>query len=125
MKQNFLSLFNSQFQSAANDTLIVQDNVSDTECLFGRCPYKNGVCCLDGYACCPEGRICIPFVDICIEAVNKRGKPSLRSEKAVAIRNSVSTCPPGWTECGNNMCCPYEKAVCCEDGKHCCPNGYK
>ena len=38
-----------------------------------------------------------------------------------------STCPTGTTCCklssGGYGCCPYPKAVCCDDGEHCCPNG--
>ena len=36
---------------------------------------------------------------------------------------------PGETTCcklksGEYGCCPFPQAVCCSDGKHCCPNGY-
>ena len=38
-----------------------------------------------------------------------------------------STCPTGTTCCklssGGYGCCPYPKAVCCDDGEHCCPHG--
>lgn len=39
-----------------------------------------------------------------------------------------STCPGTTTCClspqGSVGCCPYEKATCCSDGLHCCPNGF-
>ena len=38
-----------------------------------------------------------------------------------------SSCPTGTTCCklssGDWGCCPYPKAVCCDDGEHCCPQG--
>jgi hypothetical protein len=38
------------------------------------------------------------------------------------------TCPGTTTCClspqGSVGCCPYEKATCCSDGLHCCPNGF-
>jgi hypothetical protein len=39
-----------------------------------------------------------------------------------------STCPGYFTCCPNHKgfnCCPLKGAVCCEDGNHCCPGGYK
>uniref|UniRef100_A0A3B3R080 Granulins domain-containing protein n=1 Tax=Paramormyrops kingsleyae TaxID=1676925 RepID=A0A3B3R080_9TELE len=41
-----------------------------------------------------------------------------------------SSCPKDTTCCYMNKtskwgCCPLPKAVCCEDGEHCCPSGYK
>ncbi|XP_034749303.1 granulin a isoform X1 [Etheostoma cragini] len=43
--------------------------------------------------------------------------------------DSRTTCPPSTTCCfmtSSHMwgCCPLPKAVCCDDGSHCCPNGY-
>ena len=39
-----------------------------------------------------------------------------------------SSCPTGTTCCklstGDYGCCPYPEAVCCDDGEHCCPNGW-
>lgn len=43
--------------------------------------------------------------------------------------NPSFDCPQGTTCCvaeGTTPgCCPAENAVCCEDGQHCCPHGYK
>ncbi len=38
-----------------------------------------------------------------------------------------SNCPGSQTCClaaRGLACCPYEEAICCGDGQHCCPNGY-
>jgi hypothetical protein len=37
-------------------------------------------------------------------------------------------CPEGDTCCdyffGLQLCCPFQEGVCCNDKKHCCPQGY-
>ncbi|XP_035228124.1 progranulin-like isoform X2 [Stegodyphus dumicola] len=97
---------------------------SETECALGCCPIQDAVCCSDGYECCPPGTVCVPYVGVCISVDSSSGKPELKSEEAVATKQTVSACPPGTTTCPAG-CCPFENAVCCSDKLHCCPNGYK
>ena len=43
--------------------------------------------------------------------------------------DATHECPDGSTCCkqpsGDWGCCPSPNAVCCSDGEHCCPSGYK
>lgn len=96
----------------------------ETECALGCCPYADAVCCIDGFECCQHGYVCIPFL-ICIKAVNSNGQISLTSKKSTPVRSPLFKCPPGTTECGPDRCCLYKQGVCCSDGQHCCPNGYR
>ena len=74
--------------------------------------------CLPGYTCDVSGGTCV------------RG--NTQSELAELSVGNVkcddgSSCPTGTTCCklssGDWGCCPYPKAVCCDDGEHCCPQG--
>ena len=59
-------------------------------------------------------------------------EPTPLSREYLSLRDT--TCPDGG-KCKDNQtccklatggygCCPYPNAMCCSDGKHCCPNGY-
>ncbi|XP_034050285.1 granulin b isoform X2 [Thalassophryne amazonica] len=71
----------------------------------------NNTCCKKpegGYGCCPL--------------------PNLRERvKAVICPDQESECPDDTTCCqlpdSTWGCCPLPKAVCCEDRRHCCPEG--
>jgi len=52
------------------------------------------------------------------------------------LKSANVICPDGLSRCdeketccklsnGDWGCCPLPKAVCCSDGVHCCPHGYK
>ncbi|XP_052095593.1 neurogenic locus notch homolog protein 2-like isoform X12 [Mytilus californianus] len=97
---------------------------------YGCCPIPKAVCCTDGKHCCPEGTTC----DVSSGKCN-RGDMTILDwfEKVPANVGSVK-CPDGRSECktgqtccklasGQYGCCPIPKAVCCTDGKHCCPEG--
>ncbi|XP_008414663.1 granulin a isoform X1 [Poecilia reticulata] len=85
---------------------------------FGCCPLAKGISCSDGKHCCPEGHHC---------SIDSRS--CIKKELVTAIRCSdgVSECPDETTCCetpeGKWGCCPMPKAVCCDDKKHCCPEG--
>uniref|UniRef100_A0A3Q3F960 Granulins-like n=1 Tax=Kryptolebias marmoratus TaxID=37003 RepID=A0A3Q3F960_KRYMA len=77
---------------------------------------QQGVSCSDGKHCCPEGHQCSLDSHSCIikEVVT-----------TVLCNDGLSECPNGAscseTPEGNWGCCPIPKAVCCDDGEHCCP----
>ena len=111
---------------------------SDTCCLlksgqYGCCPLPNAVCCGDKEHCCPTGDKCNTGSEVC----TKGGAfiPIFKKQPAInAPQNNV--CPDKKSECsssdtccllksGQYGCCPQLNAVCCNDGEHCCPTGYK
>ena len=121
---------------------------------FGCCPRVAAVCCSDLKHCCPsgfecKGKECVkmsphplvelssrPLVDPLVELSSRPlvdplvelagGSPS--DVGNVVCPNGINECSDGATCCqvSNKVygCCPKGNAVCCEDGKHCCPTGY-
>ncbi|KAG7492363.1 hypothetical protein MATL_G00013380 [Megalops atlanticus] len=109
------------------------------------CPLPNAVCCEDHEHCCPKGYKC----DVSQQTCNKPGALSLpwvSKQPALMERqdeddtttilsdtkqcDAQTSCPRDTTCCymdklGKWGCCPLPNAVCCKDGNHCCPNGYK
>ncbi|XP_013878176.1 granulins [Austrofundulus limnaeus] len=85
---------------------------------FGCCPVAKGVSCADGKHCCPEGHRC---------SIDSRSCIKKEFEMTVLCNDGVSECPNDMTCCetpdGKWGCCPLPKAVCCDDKKHCCPEG--
>ncbi|XP_077108702.1 progranulin isoform X3 [Ranitomeya variabilis] len=98
---------------------------------FGCCPFLSAVCCSDLVHCCPSGTTCDVLHKKCVNAIFEIPMyskiPALREEATVKC-DDTSSCPGTATCCrlasGEWGCCPYEKAVCCDDHEHCCPNGY-
>eukprot|EP01098_Paradermamoeba_levis_P005876 TRINITY_DN2443_c0_g1_i1.p1 TRINITY_DN2443_c0_g1~~TRINITY_DN2443_c0_g1_i1.p1 ORF type:complete len:173 (+),score=12.10 TRINITY_DN2443_c0_g1_i1:56-574(+) len=47
----------------------------------------------------------------------------------ISVSLAQTSCPDQTTDCGTRgevkLCCPYSRAVCCQDGAHCCPSGYQ
>ena len=96
---------------------------------YGCCPYEEAVCCSDGKHCCPHGTTCDVAAGTCKHQKDGRNFPMSLSK----VRKTMVKCPdgsscPGQESCcelssGGYGCCPYEEAVCCSDGKHCCPHG--
>ncbi|XP_058037244.1 progranulin isoform X1 [Ahaetulla prasina] len=96
------------------------------------CPLFQAVCCKDQAHCCPHGYTCDIKHSFCI----KSGGPSqgilvtpiLARQESVVKCDNFSSCKDKETCCkmasGNWGCCPFPKAVCCEDHQHCCPSGY-
>nr|AJD81432.1 granulin epithelin precursor variant 1 [Pinctada fucata] len=101
--------------------------------LYGCCPVPNAVCCSDHTHCCPHGTTCDTSTGHC-----NRGDNLVMDwfEKVPALRriSKEVVCPDGQSQCSDKEtccklasgaygCCPRINAVCCEDHKHCCPEG--
>ena len=98
---------------------------------YGCCPYPKAVCCSDKVHCCPHGAIC----DLSQERCKPRsviGVDGYQIMEKIMGNNricpdGISSCPSHSTCCklasGDYGCCPMKNAVCCSDGKHCCPYG--
>ncbi|CAH2302657.1 Hypothetical predicted protein [Pelobates cultripes] len=100
---------------------------------WGCCPLEHAVCCDDHEHCCPSGHTCSGGQ--CLEGENSipafKKLPALTNVASNANRvpcDASTSCPDGSTCCrksdGDWGCCPIEKAVCCSDHQHCCPEGY-
>lgn len=80
------------------------------------CPLAQGASCRDGHHCCPSGTHCSEDGHSCLPASN---------QSAVVCPDGASECPSGSTCCQmvdqTWGCCPLEKATCCMDHLHCCP----
>ncbi|ROI16392.1 Granulin [Anabarilius grahami] len=112
------------------------------------CPMLQAVCCADQEHCCPQGYKC----DLAQKTCVRPGLPSMpwfRKKSALSVTqpsddntpeladpvnrhmcDAHTSCPRDDTCCfmsnlGKWGCCPLPKAVCCTDGDHCCPVGYK
>ncbi|KAL3832721.1 hypothetical protein ACJMK2_024338 [Sinanodonta woodiana] len=105
------------------------------------CAYYNAVCCKDGKTCCPCGYRCA--VGKCVRNEDKTETkesepfiPRIPSVMNASNDTNGTPCPnPSYVCPGVSTCCPsyYGKpwgccsgrnAVCCSDGRHCCPSGY-
>nr|XP_023691518.1 granulins-like isoform X2 [Paramormyrops kingsleyae] len=100
------------------------------------CPLPEAVCCDDHVHCCPHGTKCNPAGTSCdnstssIPWLEKLPPINRQSAKGQNVPcDDTSACPDDTTCCktttGKWGCCPMPEAVCCEDGEHCCPSGYK
>ncbi|KAI1896514.1 hypothetical protein AGOR_G00095560 [Albula goreensis] len=122
-------------------TTCCQQNSGEWAC----CPLPQAVCCEDHEHCCPKGYKC----DVSQQTCNKPGdlsipwfskQPALKeklTEENMTNKlpdtkqcDPLTSCPRDTTCCymdkmGKWGCCPLPNAVCCEDGDHCCPSGYK
>nr|XP_023691517.1 granulins-like isoform X1 [Paramormyrops kingsleyae] len=112
---------------------------------WGCCPMPEAICCEDQQHCCPKGYVCDMLVQTCRKSGSpsspwQQKKPALKEMPTDLVSGSsesfrhkcgpYSSCPKDTTCCYMNKtskwgCCPLPKAVCCEDGEHCCPSGYK
>ncbi|KAM3863970.1 granulin a [Diretmus argenteus] len=102
---------------------------------WGCCPLPKAVCCPDGNHCCPIGYTCDGNTTSChkeevvIPWYNKLpAESSIQAEPSSVQCDAQNRCPEHSTCCqlftGQWGCCPLQKAVCCPDQKHCCPQGY-
>ncbi|GIY12711.1 GRANULINS domain-containing protein [Caerostris darwini] len=120
----FTALFVLLSLSSFTLVLTTEENeaVCTSQCGNGCCPHAEGVCCGDGRSCCKHDQTCLPHLDTCIGLKSTQyGNVTLYSEKATPIGGVF--CPEGTTSCEGG-CCPYENAVCCNDG-YCCPEGFQ
>ncbi|XP_053121820.1 progranulin isoform X2 [Hemicordylus capensis] len=100
---------------------------------YGCCPLQNAVCCSDHIHCCPQGTSCDMVHSRCATTAHWSW-PMTRLPVDVRTVHDVQCstedrCLDGNTCCqkpsGAWGCCPWEEAVCCSDGIHCCPKGYQ
>ncbi|KAJ8024785.1 Granulin [Holothuria leucospilota] len=93
------------------------------------------VCCRDKQHCCPSGYTCDLVHASCSKGGNSitwfKKVPSLslpKRSKDMTCPDKYQTCPDNTTCCRINDdlygCCPHPNAVCCDDGRHCCPAGF-
>ncbi|CAH8602860.1 unnamed protein product [Heterobilharzia americana] len=108
---------------------------------WGCCPFPQAVCCSDGTHCCPANTTCNIEAEACMNAsgaiissIQSKFVPKFdnnltnlpvnicRDNKSACVGG---TCCPGLAGSSDqlSLCCPHENAVCCGDGKHCCPKG--
>ena len=97
---------------------------------FGCCSDgPNAVCCGDYVHCCPAGFKCDLERSVCVPP------KSYAMETALTSIDVQVVCPDDGGDCpANNTCCPVKggfgccpagtDAVCCQDEKHCCEEGY-
>ena len=97
---------------------------------YGCCPLPKAVCCSDEEHCCPQGFKCNISNAACIsnEQVSLSALSSAKRLKSVYCNDGFTECPNNYTCCkspsGVYDCCALPDAVCCDDGEHCCPQGY-
>jgi hypothetical protein len=94
---------------------------------YGCCPLPQAVCCDDHTHCCPEGYKCDTAAGSCLHgavSVPWSRKVPARSAPVTAVLADVNDCQcKSGSTCCNQKCCPFENAMCCADGLHCCPAG--
>lgn len=95
------------------------------------CPHPKAVCCADGKHCCPHGYRCNSSSMTCV----KQTETVRFLNTTASVRKLKIICPGGKDGCldgdtccksasGGYGCCPEPNAVCCLNGKNCCPQGY-
>ncbi|XP_077387670.1 granulin a [Festucalex cinctus] len=108
---------------------------------WGCCPLPKAVCCEDKLHCCPAGRLCDIQHSTCVspedgdvtpmwEKLPARRRADWENQQANVIFCDDSTFCKDFTTCcktptGDWGCCPLSQAVCCHDGKHCCPTDFR
>ena len=106
---------------------------------YGCCPMTEASCCPDGVHCCPHGTHCdektakcsqhIPFSTKVPALKLGNGEIATTTTLSVVCPDRQHQCPDFNTCClmqaGHWGCCPLPKAICCKDGQHCCPQGFR
>ncbi|XP_036054006.1 LOW QUALITY PROTEIN: progranulin [Onychomys torridus] len=98
---------------------------------YGCCPMPNAICCSDHLHCCPHDTVCDLIQSKCLAKdytsdllTRLHGYPVMEVKCDMEV-----SCPDGYTCChlttGAWGCCPFTKAVCCDDHIHCCPTGFE
>ena len=101
-----------------------------SEGTYNCCPAPHAVCCKDGKHCCYSGQVCNEATGTC------ENKTKAYVSLSATKRRPRAICPDSKTQCDYKNtccmeldskwgCCPLPNAVCCMDGKHCCPEGTK
>ncbi|XP_048846873.1 granulin a isoform X1 [Brienomyrus brachyistius] len=131
-----------------DDTTACPDNATCCKTTTGGwacCPMPEAICCDDQKHCCPKGYVCDMLVQTCRSSGSPSSpwvqrKPAMKEMPTDVVSSSsessrqkcdpFSSCSKDTTCCYMNKiskwgCCPLPEAVCCGDGEHCCPSGYK
>lgn len=100
---------------------------------WGCCPLTQAVCCEDHEHCCPHDYTCDLSTGTCIKPY-ATALPLIHTlsneddDEGEAVCDATRRCPKTQTCCRVSddewSCCPLQRAVCCKDMKHCCPEGY-
>ena len=95
------------------------------------CPLENAVCCTGGQYCCPTNHTCNG--SMCVHTTNNGTFSHSKSTEHPSRGLDAVICPDK-NKCSSGTCCqqssgvwgccPFEKAVCCEDKLHCCPQEF-
>ncbi|XP_078656089.1 uncharacterized protein LOC144902484 isoform X2 [Branchiostoma floridae x Branchiostoma belcheri] len=103
---------------------------------WGCCPLEKALCCNDHIHCCPHGTVCnetsgeCHYPDGTTQAWVQKTPPLLdvkEDVRDVQCPDGKSACEEDYTCCKNSTgysCCPFSRAVCCNDTIHCCPQHY-
>ncbi|XP_031415477.1 granulin a isoform X2 [Clupea harengus] len=123
--------------ACADGTTCCKDDKGGWAC----CPLAEAVCCDDNTHCCPKGTICDVAAQTCLSATGP--VPVFTKLTATAVSPEVKEAPTSRAQCDASTscpdhntccfmkeektwgCCPLADGLCCEDGEHCCPHGYK
>ncbi|KAM9831231.1 granulin b [Neosynchiropus ocellatus] len=127
-----------EVNTRCNDTVSCPGKSSCCKTVTGSwacCPLHKAVCCEDFIHCCPHGTICNIQAQTCddptgvaesqVWATKFDGlttEPDQDCDEQTRCRGGTTCCKGA---SGQWACCPLSQAVCCSDGEHCCPNGYK
>ncbi|CAF4816775.1 unnamed protein product, partial [Rotaria sp. Silwood1] len=94
------------------------------------CLYRQAFCCSNKIDCCQNGYSCDKSDLICIKNFNLTKKKEMKNESLNKCGSSNKYCPFDQTCCkisqsnsNSYACCTFSHGVCCDDGRHCCPNG--
>ncbi|KAL7850126.1 hypothetical protein SRHO_G00194750 [Serrasalmus rhombeus] len=99
---------------------------------WGCCPLPEATCCPDREHCCPKGymcdedsRSCVKTILLQVETVPlthiRHLHKDIQCGGGFTCKDTETCCKTSRSTWG---CCPFAKAVCCSDMKHCCPAGY-
>uniref|UniRef100_A0A3B4DG06 Granulins domain-containing protein n=1 Tax=Pygocentrus nattereri TaxID=42514 RepID=A0A3B4DG06_PYGNA len=99
---------------------------------WGCCPLPEATCCPDREHCCPKGymcdedsRSCVKTILLQVETVPlthiRHLHKDIQCGGGFICKDTEACCKTSRSTWG---CCPFAKAVCCSDMKHCCPAGY-
>ncbi|KAL7860873.1 hypothetical protein AOLI_G00172220 [Acnodon oligacanthus] len=99
---------------------------------WGCCPLPEATCCPDREHCCPKGYMCDEDSKSCVKTILLQVETvplthirhlhnDIQCGGGFTCKDTEACCKTSRSTWG---CCPFAKAVCCSDMKHCCPAGY-
>uniref|UniRef100_A0A8D1N359 Progranulin n=1 Tax=Sus scrofa TaxID=9823 RepID=A0A8D1N359_PIG len=93
------------------------------------CQLPHAVCCEDRQHCCPAGYTCNVKARTC-EKEEDSALPATHLARVGDVAcGERRFCHNNYTCCRDSLggwaCCPYRQGICCADGRHCCPAGFR